>query len=120
MKILVVDDSRAMRAIVKRALNILDRVAGATIIEAADGREALAIVRAEQPDLIMSDWHMPGMNGIELLRALNAAGVTVPFVFVTSVTTPEMHELAELHGAAAWVAKPFTPETVDRALAEVL
>jgi two-component system, chemotaxis family, chemotaxis protein CheY len=120
MKILVVDDSKAMRAIVKRALSTLDRVAGATIIEAADGREAFATVRTEQPDLIMSDWNMPEMTGIELLRALNDAGVAVPFVFVTSGSTVEMRELARTHGAASLVAKPFTPETVDRALAGVL
>jgi two-component system, chemotaxis family, chemotaxis protein CheY len=120
MKILVVDDSKAMRAIVKRALSTLERVAGATIIEAADGRAAFAAVRTEHPDLIMSDWNMPEMTGIELLQALNGAGVAVPFVFVTSGSTPEMRALATIHGAASLVAKPFTPETVDRALAEVL
>lgn len=120
MKILVVDDSKAMRAIVKRALSTLDRVAGATIIEAADGKEALATVTAEQPDLVMSDWNMPEMTGIELLQALNAAGVSVPFGFVTSESTPEMHELATTHGARFMVTKPFTPEAVDRALAGAL
>ena len=120
MKILVVDDSKAMRAIVKRALSTLDRVAGATILEAADGKEALATVTAEQPDLVLSDWNMPEMTGIELLQALNAAGVSVPFGFVTSESTPEMHELATTHGARFMVTKPFTPEAVDRALAGAL
>lgn len=116
MKILVVDDSRAMRAIVKRALSGLDRVAGATIIEAADGREGLASVQAEQPDLILSDWNMPEMTGIEFLKALNEGGHAVTFGFVTSESTPEMHELAKANGAKFLVSKPFTPESIDRAL----
>lgn len=120
MKILVVDDSKAMRAIVKRALSTIDRVSGATIIEAADGKEALATYRAEQPDLIMSDWNMPEMTGIELLQALNETGASVPFGFVTSESTPEMHDLAATHGAKFMVTKPFTPEAVDRALAGAL
>ncbi|MTV27368.1 response regulator [Nitriliruptoraceae bacterium ZYF776] len=120
MKILVVDDSKAMRAIVKRALGTLDRVAGATLIEACDGREALDTVQAEQPDLVLSDWNMPEMTGIELLQALNEAGVSVPFGFVTSESTPEMHELARTHGARFLVSKPFTPESLDRALAETV
>ncbi len=120
MKILVVDDSKAMRAIVKRALSSLERVSGATIIEAADGEEGLDMVRAESPDLVLSDWHMPEMTGIELLQALNAEGITPTFGFVTSETTPEMHELAKAHGADFLVSKPFTPGSLDQALSGVL
>jgi two-component system chemotaxis response regulator CheY len=120
VKILVVDDSKAMRAIVKRALSSLDRVAGATIIEAADGKEGFDTVRAEAPDLVLSDWNMPEMTGIELLQALNSAGITPTFGFVTSESTPEMHELAKAHGAKFLVSKPFTPAALDQALATVL
>lgn len=120
MKILVVDDSRAMRAIVKRALAGIDRVSGATIVEAADGKEGLAAVIAEQPDLVLSDWNMPEMSGIEFLQALNEGGHSVTFGFVTSESTPEMHELATANGAKFMVSKPFTPESIDRALAGAL
>lgn len=120
MKILVVDDSKAMRAIVRRALSGLDRVAGATIIEAADGKEALATVVAESPDLVLSDWNMPEMTGIEFLQALNEQGITPTFGFVTSESTPEMHELATANGARFLVSKPFTPESLDAALAKAL
>ncbi|GGI08134.1 response regulator [Egicoccus halophilus] len=120
MKILVVDDSKAMRAIVKRALSNLDRVAGATIIEAADGKEGFDTVQAEKPDLVLSDWNMPEMTGIEFLQALNDAGVAVTFGFVTSESTPEMHELAKSNGAKFLVSKPFTPESIDQALAGVI
>ncbi len=120
MKILVVDDSKAMRAIVKRALSTLDRVAGATIVEAVDGKEAFATAQAEQPDLIISDWNMPEMTGIELLQALNDAGSCPSFGFVTSESTPEMHELARSNGARFLVSKPFTPEALDDALASAV
>jgi len=120
VKILVVDDSRAMRTIAKRALASLERVSGATIIEAADGREALDMVRVESPDLVLSDWHMPEMTGIEFLQALNAEGFTPTFGFVTSETTPEMHELAKANGADFLVGKPFTPASLDQALSGVL
>lgn len=117
MKILVVDDSKAMRAIVKRALTSIDRVSGAQLIEAVDGREALDTVKAESPDVVISDWNMPEMTGIELLQELNDAGITPVFGFVTSESTPEMHELAKTHGARFLVSKPFTPESLDQALA---
>jgi len=120
VKILVVDDSTAMRAIVKRALSGLDRVSGATIVEAADGQQALEVVRTESPDLVLSDWNMPEMNGIELLQALNDDGITPTFGFVTSESTPEMHELAKAHGAGFMVSKPFTPDSLDQALSTVL
>ena len=119
MKILVVDDSKAMRAIVKRALSSLDRFAGAEILEAADGQEGLAAVESDPPDLILSDWNMPEMSGIEMLQALNDAGATAPLGFVTSESTPEMHELAKAHGARFMVSKPFTPESLDDALSGV-
>jgi two-component system, chemotaxis family, chemotaxis protein CheY len=120
VKILVVDDRKAMRAIVKRSLSGLDRVAGATIIEAADGKEGFAAVQAEVPDLVLSDWNMPEMTGIEFLQALNEAGITPVFGFVTSESTPEMHALAKAHGARFLVSKPFTPASLDEVLAKAL
>lgn len=117
MKILVVDDSKAMRMIVKRALGSLDQYKSATIVEAADGKEALGMISDESPDIVLSDWNMPEMTGIELLEALNDAGTTPTFGFVTSESTPEMHDRALAAGAKFLVSKPFTPESLDRALA---
>ncbi|MBY3555045.1 response regulator [Modestobacter lapidis] len=119
MKILVTDDSRVMRQIVIRTL----RQAGYDdheIIQAEDGREALQMVVAEKPDLILSDWNMPEMTGIECLEALRAAGSQVPFGFVTSEGSPEMREKAANAGAIFLIAKPFTAETFRDALDGVL
>jgi two-component system, chemotaxis family, chemotaxis protein CheY len=120
VRILVVDDSRVMRTIIRRALTGIDRVRGATIFEAADGRVGLDVVATERPHLVLSDWNMPGMNGLEFLQAINAAGHEVVFGFVTSESTPEMHELAWAHGATFLVSKPFTPASIDAALAGAL
>jgi two-component system chemotaxis response regulator CheY len=97
MKILVADDSKAMRMIVVRTL----RQAGLTghdILEAEDGQQALTMVGTEAPDLILSDWNMPNMTGIEFLRALRSEG------------SEEMRGLAAGAGALGVIAKPFTPE----------
>lgn len=120
MKILVVDDSTAMRDIVRRTLATLPELDGATILEAADGREGLAVVEAEAPDLVLCDWQMPGMTGIELLGALNDAGLTPVFGFVTSAATPQVHALAMGRGARFVVEKPVTASSLRAALADVL
>jgi len=115
MKILVVDDSRAMRRIVSRTIRQAG-FEGHEIIEAENGREALEVVRAQKPDMILSDWHMPEMTGIELLGALNAEGFEIPFGFVTSESTREMVDLATEGGAMFLLAKPFTTEDMAQVL----
>ena len=87
MKILIVDDSKAMRMIVQRTL----KQAGFENIqplEANNGLEALQVVDQQQPDLVLSDWNMPEMKGIELLQALRANGKQVPLGFITSESSP--------------------------------
>ncbi len=115
MKILVVDDSRAMRRIVSRTIRQAG-YDGHEIFEAENGREALEVVKAENPDLILSDWHMPEMTGIEFLRALNAEGIEIPFGFVTSESTSEMVDMATESGALFLLAKPFTAEDMGQVL----
>lgn len=109
MKILIIDDSKAMRMIVKRTL----KQAGfgdATMSEATNGREGLAAIDAEMPDLVLCDWNMPEMTGIELLRELRARGNEVKFGFVTSEGTAEMRQQAQDSGAVFLISKPFTAE----------
>ncbi len=115
MTILVVDDSRAMRMIVRRTL----RQAGFghhTVVEAADGAEALEEVQKARPDLVLSDWNMPVMNGLEFLKRLRAAGLRVPFGFVTTERTSEMKRTAAEAGANFMISKPFTAEHFKQAL----
>ncbi|WP_018685581.1 response regulator [Actinokineospora enzanensis] len=119
MKILVADDSRVMRQIVIRTL----RQAGFEdhdIVEAPDGAAAQTSVAEENPDLVLSDWNMPNMSGIELLHALRASGNTVPFAFVTSECSDEMRTKAEEGGALFLISKPFTAETFRERLGDIL
>ena len=119
MKIVIADDSRVMRQIVLRTL----RQAGFSdheYVEACDGADALDKIREHEPDLVLSDWNMPNKTGIELLRDLRSRGNAVPFGFVTSEGSQEMREIAERAGAMFVIAKPFTPESFEDALAGVL
>ena len=118
MHILIVDDSRVMRMIVARTL----RQAGygdAEITEATNGAEALEAIAKSEPDIVLSDWNMPQMTGIELLQTLNGRGSTLKFGFVTSESTAEMRDQAAKSGALFLIAKPFTPETFQEALTPV-
>ena len=118
MKIVVVDDSRVMRQIVIRTMRQAGH-GGHDIVEAENGQEGLAAVQTEAPDLVLSDWNMPEMNGIDFLSALRASGNQVPFGFVTSETSDEMRARATAAGASFLIGKPFTPEAFDEALSAV-
>ena len=116
MKILVVDDSKAMRRIVQRTVSQTSVGKDATLLEATNGREALDVIGTEQPDLVLSDWNMPEMNGLELLESLRSSEMPVRFGFITSESTPAMYEKAMAGGASFLVTKPFTAEMLDAAL----
>ena len=110
LNVLVADDSRVMRQIVVRTL----RQAGYDwdITEAENGKEAFDLAMANDPDLVLSDWNMPEMTGIEMLQALNAAGSEIPVGFVTSEGSQQMRDMAEAEGALFLIAKPFTADVV--------
>lgn len=110
MNVLIVDDSRAMRMIVRRTL----RQAGFNVdnvVEAENGKDALSKLRDFKPDLILSDWNMPELDGLGLLRTLRNHRIYIPFGFVTAQGSAEMREKARNAGATFLISKPFTPET---------
>ena len=119
MKILIADDSRVMRQIVTRTLRQAG-YSGHDLIEASNGAEAFELVQSEQPDLVLSDWNMPEMTGIELLDRLRSSGSTVPFGFVTSEGSTEMRDRAAASGALFLIAKPFTAEAFQDVLDPVI
>ena len=115
MKLLIVDDSTAMRMIVKKTLRMAG-FSGLDIQEADDGTTALEKINEFLPDLILADWNMPQMTGIELLEALNEKGVNIDFGFVTTEATAEMRTRAENAGAKFLIAKPFNAQTFENTL----
>jgi two-component system chemotaxis response regulator CheY len=119
VKILIVDDSRVMRQIVTRTLRQAG-FSGHDLVEAADGKQAVEAVLAESPDLVLSDWNMPEMTGLEVLQALRTSGVQVPFGFVTSEGTAEMRKAAEGAGALFLITKPFTADVFRDVLETIL
>ena len=119
MKILVVDDSKAMRMIVVRTL----RQAGFgrhPTSEAANGKEALVKLSGSSFDVVLCDWNMPEMSGLELLKELRAKGSNITFGFVTSEGTPPMSQQAHDAGASFLIAKPFTVESFEAVLTPIL
>jgi two-component system, chemotaxis family, chemotaxis protein CheY len=119
VNILVVDDSKTIRMLVKRNL----KQAGfehANVLEAEDGAAGLAVARAEPLDLILSDWNMPEMSGLEFLKALRAEGFDTTFGFITSESTPSYKDQAMSAGAAFLLSKPFNAESFADALGVVV
>jgi len=115
MKLLIVDDSKAMRMIVRRALRQAN-LGEHQVDEATNGEEALEKLRGSTFDLVLADWNMPQMNGIDLLKAVRSEGMPVKFGFVTSEGTDDIRELAMQSGAQFLIVKPFTPEALHDAL----
>ena len=115
MKILIVDDSTAMRMIVKKTLRLAG-FEGHDITESDDGAKALASIKASKPDLVLSDWNMPNMTGLQLLEALMGEKVKVTFGFITTEATPDMRAKAIGAGAKFLISKPFTPESFKEQL----
>lgn len=119
MDILLVDDSKTMRVILQRAI----RQAGyrsLTVEEAENGQQALEKIRSHSPRLVLSDWNMPEMSGIEFLRRLRGEANQVPFGFVTSESSAEIKKIAHDAGATFLLSKPFTPDDVQEALSPIL
>jgi two-component system chemotaxis response regulator CheY len=119
MDILLVDDSRTMRMIVLRAIRQAG-YRGLTVGEAENGAKALDQLRDQQPKLIISDWNMPEMSGIDFLLQVRAAQNDVPFGFITSETSSGIRDLAMSSGATFLISKPFTPEDVQKALTPIM
>ncbi len=119
MRVLIVDDSASMRMIVKRTL----KKAGYDTMEfkeADDGLDALEKIDDYEPHLVLCDWNMPKMNGIDFLKTIREAGNAVKFGFVTTESTAAMRASAKEAGAQFLVAKPFTAESFEKALRPVI
>ncbi len=119
-RVLIVDDSRAIQAIIRRVLQH-GEMGPLQIQTASDGAEALQRMQEFKPDLVVSDWHMPGVSGIEMLQTLRQIGQGhVPVGFVTTETNAQCLNQARSNGAAFVVHKPFDDATLRRVVHDSL
>jgi len=118
MSILVVDDFSTMRRIIK---NLLGELGFSNIKEADDSASALPMLRSEKFDLLVSDWNMPKMQGIELLKAVraNAELAHLPVLLVTAEAKKEQIVEAARAGVNGYIVKPFTAKTLKEKLEKI-
>ena len=111
---LVVDDSKVIRKVARHILEMLDF----SVDEAGDGQEALTHCEARMPDVVLLDWNMPVMSGMEFLKALRASGVPDQPKVVFCTTENDMAHIraAIAAGADEYVMKPFDRETLQAKL----
>jgi len=118
MKILVVDDFSTMRRIIK---NLLRDLGFSNTAEADDGTSALPMLQNGNFDLLITDWNMPGMQGIDLLRAVRADPklVSLPVLMVTAESKRDQIVEAAQSGVNGYIVKPFTAITLKEKLEKI-
>lgn len=119
VNILVVDDYGSMLRLLR---NILRQLGFENVFEAADGIEALKILRTENIGLVISDWYMEPMSGIEFLREVRAdkSLKNIPFIMITAERGSASVAAAHTAGVTNYIVKPFTTETLRSKVADVL
>jgi two-component system chemotaxis response regulator CheY len=118
MKVLVVDDFSTMRRIIK---NLLRDIGFTNISEADDGSTALPMLKDGAFDFVVTDWNMPGMQGIDLLRAIRADSSLshIPVLMVTAEAKKEQIVMAAQAGVNGYIVKPFTAATLNTKLDKI-
>lgn len=119
LNVLVVDDFATMRRIIT---GFLKELGFSNIQEADDGKTALPMLQANKFDLLISDWNMPGMNGLDLLKAVRADAklAKLPVLLVTAEAKKDQIVEAAKAGVNGYVVKPFTANTLLEKLEKVL
>jgi two-component system, chemotaxis family, chemotaxis protein CheY len=118
MKILIVDDMVTMRRIVK---NVLKQLGFSNIDEAENGQDGLQKLKSSKYDFVVSDWNMPVMTGIDMLRAIRADEQlkAIPVLMVTAEAQQKNLVEAVQAGVSNYIVKPFTAETMQEKLAKI-
>jgi two-component system chemotaxis response regulator CheY len=119
MRILIVDDSSMMRALIKRVINLTE-LTGTEVLEASNGAEALQILETQEVNLLLTDVNMPEMSGVELLREITRRERWPKLVRVIISTdgSPSRREEAADLDVRCYLEKPFSPEVLRHVLSE--
>lgn len=118
MKVLVVDDFATMRKIVR---NILKQIGFNNIVEADDGANAMQVIKNENIDFVVTDWNMPNMSGLDLLKSIRGdeKSKNIPVLMVTAEGLAENVVDAVKAGVDNYIVKPFTAETVQAKIEQI-
>lgn len=119
--ILIVDDSQTMRKVIRKAVALSGFPMG-ECWEAGDGREALALVESRAVDLILTDFNMPGMDGLEMIRELkkDERKSRIPVVMITTQSNDWLAQEGKSLGIEGFIQKPFRPEAVRDLLSPLM
>ncbi|RME23464.1 MAG: response regulator [Candidatus Zixiibacteriota bacterium] len=119
MKILTVDDSPTMRRII---INTLKRAGYTDVVEATDGKDALAKLQVEDINFVITDWNMPEMDGLTFITKLRAQEQfkNLPVLMVTTRSVQDDIIEAMKAGVTNYIVKPFTPDTLKAKIEQVL
>lgn len=119
LKILIVDDFATMRKVIR---NLLKQGGFENVVEAEDGLAALKILKSQQVDFIISDWNMPNMSGLELLKAVRGDDElkALPFLMVTAEALKDNVVAAVKAGVSNYIVKPFTAEVLNEKIEKIV
>ena len=119
--VLIVDDSTPMRAVIKKVVKASGFNVG-QILEASDGREAIELLNSEWLDLVLTDYNMPDMDGLELLEYMQKDETfqSIPVVMITTEGSQQRVEEFLEKGATAYIKKPFAPEEIKQKLNRIM
>ncbi len=119
IKFLAVDDSPTMRRIV---VNTLKRIGYDDVIEAANGKDALAKLYSEKVDVVITDWNMPEMNGLEFVKAVKSDEnfKDLPILMITTRGVKDDILEAMRAGVSSYIVKPFSPQTLKSKIETIL
>lgn len=107
MRVLVVEDSETMRKIIVRSLHAIGVI---DVLEATDGMEAIQLYKSQSPDIVLTDWNMPNMDGLQLVRELRSHGIQVPIIMITTEVQESQVNAAMNAGCNDYITKPVDPD----------
>jgi two-component system chemotaxis response regulator CheY len=119
LKILVVDDFATMRKVIR---NLLKQGGFENVVEAEDGVAALKVLQSQKVDFVISDWNMPNMSGLELLKAVRGSDdlKELPFLMVTAEALKDNVVAAVKAGVSNYIVKPFTAEVLTEKIEKIV
>ena len=116
MKVLIADDDKTIRALLHDMLVDL----GHAVVQAPNGADAVELCAREQPDLVILDFLMPKLSGVDALRAMRARGLAMPAVLLTAISDSSIREMSDYEVPDAVLSKPFKRKTIEKALEKAL